>query len=479
LKSKLRIGFSIIVLLIYGLLSTQQYVMADAAPPSPPPGDGIQPFGELTMVQMVAEKVLIDVSDEIITIEAEENYEEYSTEIDGYEISFHATFWMKNQGDHSEGMAVRFPITADSGWGTTYTVWNFSVRVDGENVDWRTEKYSEFELDPMRWAAFDVTFPPGEEVVIEVSYSTVTMSYNQIADERIKYILHTGSGWYGPIEHGEFVLSLPYEATPETIIEEDSNLPSETVFFEGKAHWYFQDLEPNGRRDNIQIVIVTPQVWQDFSSSRAILKNDPDNLQALFTFGSAINEMCINTKGIAVERFHDLFEEGVYALERAATQQPDNLEVQSAYTYALIVLTGRTYEGYTHPLLANTELTDKLIFQAEILRKLDPENDLLGLVDRILNLYHQHQTSTPSPRPSYTPSSTPTATSSPTNTPGPATATATVHPSPTITPSPTPQQVCVKQSDFIGWGVIVVVFFAAGGAAIVQRKQDKNGQGSA
>lgn len=441
----------------------RQTVRADAAPPGPPPGEGVQPDVETTMVQMVAEQVLIDVSDRIKTIEADQEYEDWDNTINGYEVSFQATFWMKNQGDESESMAVRFPLNADSGWGTTFTVSDFSVHVDGNRVKWRQGTHPE-SWEQFIWAYFDVTFPPGEEVVIRVNYSTITFSDPQIAEEGIEYILQTGAGWYGPIEYGEIILSLPYDAIPITIENKFSKTPSETVYFDGKAHWYFNQLEPEDK-DNIRLEIMSPKVWQDINQMRGILENDSENLSALKTLGDACIAASINTKAYGVQNHPDLFLEGLSAYEKAASLGYQNLEFHINYAKALTAY-------YEFP---DERYADQLAEQIEIIKQLDSDNPELSWLQRRLADYREYLIPTSTPTATMKP--TLTQTLSPTHTLHPPTATATAIPNPTatITPTPTLEQVCVEQSDVIGWGVIIGVFLVAGGVFFGKRwKRNKS-----
>lgn len=90
-----------LLFLTFMLLAVPKTVRADIAPPANPPGTNIQPGAETTQVRMAAETVLIDVKDNGGLGAA----------------SITADFTMRNLGKVSESMAVRFPITANDGFG--------------------------------------------------------------------------------------------------------------------------------------------------------------------------------------------------------------------------------------------------------------------------------------------------------------------------------------------------------------------------
>ena len=48
------------------------------------------------------------------------------------------------------------------------------------------------DSDLIHWAAFDVRFPPGSDVLLEVSYVQSGGEYN---DACFDYVLQTGAGW--------------------------------------------------------------------------------------------------------------------------------------------------------------------------------------------------------------------------------------------------------------------------------------------
>ena len=86
-----------------------------------------------------------------------------------------------------------------------------------------------FENQDVPWASFGVSFIPGDDVQIKVSYDLDGTSYPQETYTSFYYILSTGAGWNGTIGSGEIVLRLPYDANPQNVILGDSqNTPQFT-----------------------------------------------------------------------------------------------------------------------------------------------------------------------------------------------------------------------------------------------------------
>ncbi len=103
------------------------------------------------------------------------------------------------------------------------------------------------ECEQMTWAGFDVTFPVRENVIIQVSYQMQSTGIDFIQD--LEYILETGAGWAGPIQHGDVIVKFPYPATSENV------LPESTPGFqlrENEVVWSFDNLEPTSA-NNIRI----------------------------------------------------------------------------------------------------------------------------------------------------------------------------------------------------------------------------------
>ena len=148
MKRKMRLIFTFLLVAI--LLVFPGEALADIAPPINPPGSNLQPGEESTQVRMENEKVVLDVKD------------------DGQEEGLgkaHVTadFNMRNLGSEAETMQVRFPISANNGWGDYPEITGVVVKVNGKTVPTTISSYPEpnYSADPVPWVEFEVTFPLG------------------------------------------------------------------------------------------------------------------------------------------------------------------------------------------------------------------------------------------------------------------------------------------------------------------------------
>jgi hypothetical protein len=147
----------LLVVLFLGVVTGT--ALADMAPPAQPPGSNLEPGSENTQVRMMAERVVIEV-------------QLGSGESLGKALVT-ADFTVRNLGSEKEGMAARFPISAN-GYFEQPEVQNLQVQVDGRNVRTRRiqgeDPYNELR-DPVLWAEFDVTFPVDQDVEVRITYT--------------------------------------------------------------------------------------------------------------------------------------------------------------------------------------------------------------------------------------------------------------------------------------------------------------------
>lgn len=220
--------------------------LADVAPPQQPPGFNPGPDSEITQVRMMAETVTIDV-----------------LVLDPPQAHVSAFFTMRNLGSSTESMAVRFPIAASNGFSRFPEIKNLGIKVNDKPTPFDRiqgpEPTYRFENQNVPWASFGVSFTPGDDVQIKVSYDLDGTSYPQETYTSFYYILSTGAGWNGTIGSGEIILRLPYDANPQDVILGDSQ---DVPQFSGReAHWKFTELEPTNS-NNLTFDIVKPAVWK-------------------------------------------------------------------------------------------------------------------------------------------------------------------------------------------------------------------------
>jgi hypothetical protein len=295
--------------------------LADAAPPESPGGKNINPGESSTMVQMVAEEVIVDVGATRSSEPFDDGFGERM--VGGYRLAYNCTFWMVNQGSKTEQLAVRFPIRSKWDYGVITIQ---SIKIDGDPVPWLEDGV---DMDvPFNWAHFNVTFPPGEEVEIKVTYTSFTNWYKGFTHEWASYTLETGAGWYGPIGQGRIILRLPYQATEENIVFETSAPGGE---IEGAdVVWEFENLEPTGQ-DNWYVQIIDPDTWISIVADRKKLESSPNNSAALIRLAEAIFYSTVEDREGTLRYQEEMFQEGMAAIAKAVELQPDDLELRAMY----------------------------------------------------------------------------------------------------------------------------------------------------
>jgi hypothetical protein len=176
------------------------------------------------------------------------------------------------------------------------------------------------------WAQFNVSFPPGEDIHIQVTYILDgTGEYPYVA---YSYILHTGAGWKDTIGSADLIVRLPYEANTFNVIFDEQIGWSQTTMggvLAGKEiKWHFEDLEPE-QSDDLQLSLVNPAVWQNVLKERSNVQTNPNDGEAWGRLGKLYKEIFFFRKGFR----HDAGGEQLYALsiqayENAVSLKPDD-----------------------------------------------------------------------------------------------------------------------------------------------------------
>lgn len=281
----------LLLLLIALVLASMvaQPALADVAPPETVPGSNLNPGVESTQVRMVAETVTLIVSED----PADERGAVARTE---------AVFTMRNLGTSAETMLARFPLSFfngnSDGFGDFPEIESIAVKVNGKTVPTRREvqpfldSQSSFqERGDIPWAVFEVTFPPNEDVIIEVVYDVEGFGYYPY--EVFKYVLETGAGWNGTIGSADIILHLPYEASNQNVSmdgTEGYGEPTQGGVFSGnEVRWHFEDLEP-GFENNLQFIILTPVLWNTILTETNTVTRNPNDGEAWGRLGKAYKE---------------------------------------------------------------------------------------------------------------------------------------------------------------------------------------------
>jgi tetratricopeptide (TPR) repeat protein len=289
--------FTVIAVFLAALFSATS-ARADVAPPEAPPGSNLVPGSESTQVRMMAETVILTVSAD-------------PADKEGAIARTDATFTMRNLGSAEEKMSARFPLTFfngnSDGFGRFPEIPGITVKVNGQTVPTRREmqpflasESSYKETDQIPWAVFDVTFPPAQDVTIEVAYTV--NGYGYYPYEVFKYVLETGAGWNGSIGVVDVIVRFPYDVNEKNVWMNEADYagygdPISGGVLSGKeVRWHFEDLEPT-REDNIQVLLVAPSLWESVLKETGTVTKNPNDGEAWGRLGKAYKEIVRMSKG--------------------------------------------------------------------------------------------------------------------------------------------------------------------------------------
>jgi tetratricopeptide (TPR) repeat protein len=340
--------FGLTVVLLFTFCGKSQKVHADAAPPPGAIGSDLYPNLNATKVRMEAETVVITIP---------ENCDYY-----GYSIVT-ATFYMRNMGEDTEEMKARFPMNLNEygmlyelETGTDYcgysdfpSIDNLSVRVNNQETNivtttktieawWSSPENSSFSTFNC-WAYFDVTFPPGEQVIIQIQYKVGGYKWES-RQVSYKYIMQTGQGWYDTIGTADVVVKLPYEVNDTNIIwcrPEDYSYSGDSV------SWHFENFEP---QENIQIDLIDPSIWSNVVRESANVEKNPEDWEAWGRLGKAYKDIIIERKGHVLKiDYPDLYKKSVEAYQKAVEHLPDDADWHWGYA-DLLCSDSNIFDGY-------------------------------------------------------------------------------------------------------------------------------------
>lgn len=304
-----------ILVVITVLASFASPARADVAPPAQPPGANPEPGDETTQVRMVDEVVTLDVL-------ADEPAHAHVT----------ANFTMRNLGSQAESMAVRFPLGAADGFYGILEIQNFGVRVNEEPLSYQrviqeTEVYG--QKTQMPWATFPVTFLPGENVLIKISYDVLGTAWEYDNYVEFSYILETGAGWKDTIGSATIIVRLPYEASELNVVDLNKN-PAMSGISGRDVAWTFKDLEPT-LEDNFSVFVVKPVIWKQVKAESENVAKNPRDGEAWGRLGKAYKQSFTYPKPFCRE---DGTTETLYALSKEAYEKAVSLKPEDALWHA-------------------------------------------------------------------------------------------------------------------------------------------------
>jgi hypothetical protein len=310
---------------------------ADVAPPAQPPGSSLLPGSETTQVRMLAETVVIDVQP---TASGKSLGSAHVT----------ADFTMHNMSGMAESMAARFPIAASDGFFNVNEIHDLRIKVDRKPV----VTHRIMGEDPYRgsqqvpWAAFDVTFPAGQDLPIQVEYTLEAAG--EYPYVWFKYILSSGAGWKDTIGSADIIVRLPYEATTENLLLDTSEILFGTtkggVLHGNEIGWHYTDLEPTAQ-DNFEVNLVMPSAWERLLAEERNLDRNPADGESWGRLGKLCKEMAYSSRGKGFRSGNTfdpgaamLYQQGLDAYDTAVTLLPRDALWHAGYADLL------TYHAY-------------------------------------------------------------------------------------------------------------------------------------
>ncbi|MGB8983470.1 MAG: hypothetical protein WCC12_16490, partial [Anaerolineales bacterium] len=298
-------------------------VKADVAPPEPPSGTNPMPGEELTNVRMVAETILID-------IDGDSPYDEGLATVT-------ATFTMRNLGNADEQMEVRFPLDQTTGWGGLCSdpfpqfspITDLKVKVNGQSalsqktyqtITIQTIDEPQFTITLPCWEHFSVAFPVGEDVIIEVVYTTEPY-HDADASYVYAYVLETGTGWKDTIGAADIIFQMPYELNASNVYD---CWPKDCTVSATKVQWHYENFEPTS---NISISLLPPPLWQRITVEKGNVAQNPNDGEAWGRLAKAYKESITERRGFrsepaAIERYQ--FSKEAY--QKAVTLLPNDAD---------------------------------------------------------------------------------------------------------------------------------------------------------
>jgi hypothetical protein len=332
---------------LLGLGHLQQAHADVGIPPWSMPGSSVDPAGVPTHVQMVSENVLVTIGshrrDDILP--------GYDGALAANAMVGHvdATFIMHNQGDELEAFDVWFPLwLSDEAYHTPITqAENFVAWVDDVPAE---VDYLEAELDflapgdqpnPLPWATWFVSFPPGEDVEIRVAYDIFPIGDRPYGT--FHYILETGADWWGTIGDGTITIRLPYEVNESnTALNPDSRTyygstaprPGHYAISGTDVVWHFADLEPIAD-DNVQLTVMVPGVWTEIVMAQQEADANPDSAPAQIRLAYALVEGLDVLKAGILPQANSaaLADAARESFQRALTLSPESAQVSDLVSY--------------------------------------------------------------------------------------------------------------------------------------------------
>ena len=333
-------------LVIVVLFASPSSALADVAPPNNPPGSNLQPGSDSTQVRMLAETVLIEVKP--------------TKDLGTARVT--ADFTMHNLGSAAETIPVRFPISADNGFGKYPEISDLSITANGSPVSYARVNYPDihFNSTDVPWAEFNLTFPAGQDLPVRVSYNLAgTGNWPYTA---FYYILESGAGWKDTIGSADIILRLPYPATTQNVIMNTQIGWAATthggVINGNEVRWHYDNFEPGPNADvtNMEFALVAPDAWKTVLDGQQTVDQHPNDSEAWGQLAKSYKQIFLMGRGYRTDPGgSELFKLSSAAYQKCLELNPkdaqwhagfaDLLASRTVYTMT-IVPSADTYQAF-------------------------------------------------------------------------------------------------------------------------------------
>jgi hypothetical protein len=433
-RSYRRAAIALVFMLVLGLIFNIRPVLADVAPPPPPEGSNIQPPVQQTQVRMAAETVVVNIA--------------ATTGKQKPRAKVTAVFTMRNLGSQAEQMDVRFPLNllfphyqsdieeCPYPEGGFPEISSFSAAVDSKPANVSTiykrmqdPRGAAPDRDIACWAAFPVSFPPQQDVSIEVTYlAEGYFGWTVTGLVEFPYVMVTGAGWAGTIGSADISIHTPYPLSPQTLME---FYPDTGVVGKQEISWHFEDFEPD---TNISATIINPALLDRINQERQNVEKNPQDGEAWGRLGKAFKETIMLGRGFrwdaGAAEYYQLSKE---AYQKSVTLLPKDADWH--YGYGELLWWNGVFPTFGSKAQIRDDLVEALN-QFRLALSINPNHPKTREALDSLNAYGGDTSlvDLSGSKPVFTAlTTTPTAAPDPTEV-----ATATANPSPTQPPTETP-----------------------------------------
>jgi hypothetical protein len=249
-----------------------------------------------------------------------------------------ADFIMHNTGASDESMSVRFPLASNDGRGQYPELQNLAVSVNGQRVSHRRASYPDYRygLEEAAWAEFDIIFPAGADLPIQVAYDLNGSGYMPYT--AFYYVLETGAGWKDTIGEADIILRLPYPASTQNVVMGFqigwAETPAGGTIDGNEVRWHFEDFEPGAGEpvQNMEFALVAPSVWGSIVMERDNVIRSPGDGEAWGRLGKLYKSIFFLSKGYREDPGgEELYRLSVESYEKCLALKPEDAQWHAGF----------------------------------------------------------------------------------------------------------------------------------------------------